>query len=128
MKTLSAVALAVLLSPFAAAADMAAEAAIDPLDPLMAAKGLYTLKNEDADTRVLEVTLRPGQKTGLHHHPKHMAYVLQPGKIKIVEEGREAQEMQLKTGQVITMPAQTHWAENVGSSQVKLLVVEFKDK
>ena len=129
MIRLTAVALAVLLSPLAViAADTAPAAVTNSLDPVVAGKGMYVFKSEDADARVLEVTFKPGQKVALHQHPKHIAYVLKGGDLKLTEEGKEPQEMKLVAGAVVFLSAQKHSAENTGKTTVKILVVELKGK
>ena len=129
MTRLSAVALAVLLSPLAVfAADTMPAAPTNSLDPLVVGKGSYIFKSEDSDARVLEVTLKPGQKAGLHQHPKHIAYVIKGGELKLTEEGKEPQTMKLPQGAVVFLPAQKHSAENTGKTTVKILVVELKGK
>ena len=102
--------------------------ASDDLDPLVAGKGMYSLKTDDPDARVLEVVFKPGQKVGMHQHPKHIAYVVKGGDIEITEEGKEGQKMKLDAGAVVVLPAQKHWAQNVGKTTLKLLVVELKGK
>jgi beta-alanine degradation protein BauB len=103
--------------------------AADPdLDPVTVGKGIYALKLDDTDARVFEVTFKPGQKIGLHKHPKHIAYVLKGGSLKIAAEGKEPSVMNLTAGQTVAMPAESHQAQNTGKKEVKLLVVELKGK
>ena len=98
------------------------------MDPLKVGKSAYTLEAEDNDVRMMEVTFAPGQKIAMHEHPKHSIYVLQGGTLKITQEGKEPQVMQLKPGETLIMEAQKHEAQNTGKSRVKLLVTEFKGK
>ena len=129
MNRLSPIIFAALLSPLAAiAADTAPAVSSNPLDPLNAGKGMYAFKTEDADTRVLEVTFKPGQKVALHQHPKHVAYVIKGGELALTEEGKEPQKMKLDQGAVVLLSAQKHSAENTGKTTVKILVVELKGK
>ena len=95
------------------------------LDPLVVAKNVYTLINENNQMRVLKVTFEPGSTAEMHHHPQHMVYVLKGGKLKLTSEGK-SQDLDLKEGSVVFLDAQNHEATNIGSSVVDLLVVELK--
>lgn len=94
-------------------------------DPLKVAPDMYRLLFENDRVRVMEVTFTPGQKIAEHSHPDHFVTVLEPGQLKIYSGGK-ANEMQLKAEQVLWIPAETHWAENTGTSKIKLLVTELK--
>lgn len=94
-------------------------------DPLVAASNVYTLINENDIFRVLRVTFKPGDTAKMHHHPRHMAYALKGGKIKLLTEGK-SQEMDIKEGSVLFLEAQEHEVTNIGKSTVDLLVVEQK--
>lgn len=107
---------------------LAGQAAVEAMDPLKVGKSAYTLKAEDNDVRMMEVSFAPGQKMAMHEHPKHSIYVLQGGALKISREGQEAQVMQLKQGETVIMEAQKHEAQNTGKTRVKLLVTELKGK
>lgn len=95
-------------------------------DPLTAAPGMYKKLFENDKVRVMEVTFKPGEKIKEHSHPDHFVTVLEPGKIKIFKPDGSNQEMELAKEQVVWIPAETHWAENTGKSQIKLLVSELK--
>ena len=123
MKSVMIAVFALSLSPV-----WAADEAANPLDPITVGKGIYSLKSEDADTRVMEVTFKPGQAIDLHQHPKHVVHVLKPGELTINTEGKEPQVMKLKAGDTVIMPAEKHSAKNTGKSLVKVLVVELKGK
>lgn len=95
-------------------------------DPLKVAPNMYKLLFENERVRVMEVTFKPGEKIAEHSHPDHFVTVLEPGKLKISKPNATPNEMELKIDQVIWIPAETHWAENTGTSMVKLLVTELK--
>jgi quercetin dioxygenase-like cupin family protein len=95
------------------------------LDPLVSAKNVYSLINENNQMRVLKVTFEPGATAKMHHHPKHMAYVLKGGKLKLTSEGK-SQDLDLKEGSAVFLDAQNHEATNIGDSVIELLVVELK--
>jgi quercetin dioxygenase-like cupin family protein len=95
------------------------------LDPLVSAKNVYSLINENNQMRVLKVNFEPGATAKMHHHPKHMAYVLKGGKLKLTSEGK-SQDLDLKEGSAVFLDAQNHEATNIGDSVIDLLVVELK--
>ncbi len=98
-------------------------------DPLEVAPGLYKLDFENDKVRVMEAHFKPGDKIAEHSHPDHFVYVLEPGKLKINHPNEvEPQEVELTKGQVVWINAETHWAENTGTTDVRLVVVELKDQ
>ena len=97
-------------------------------DPLDVAPGRYVKLFENDRVRVMEVTFNPGEKVKKHSHPDHFVTVLEPGKIKIFKPDGSANEIELTKDQVIWIPAETHWAENTGTTRIKLLVSELKDQ
>lgn len=104
-------------------------AAVDQkLDPIHVGGKMYSLKAEDENMRMMEVSFAPGQKIGMHEHPKHYVYVVQGGKLRIHEEGKEPQTMDLVAGQTLVMDAQKHEGQNMGKTKIKLLVTELKTK
>jgi quercetin dioxygenase-like cupin family protein len=74
---------------------------------------------------VLDLFLKPGDKAAMHYHPDHIVYVLNGGKPKLTSSGK-TEVMDMKNGQAIFLKAQTHEAENTGSTDLHLLVVELK--
>jgi len=95
------------------------------LDPLEVAGNVYKLKMENDRVRVFEVTFNIGDKAAMHHHPDHVVYVLEGGKMKLTSGGK-TDVLDLVDGDVIFLKAQSHEAENVGQSTLELLVVELK--
>ena len=75
---------------------------------------------------MLEVTFKPGDKIALHRHPDHVAYVLSGGKLRVSQATGAPQDFDLKAGQSIFLPAQEHSAENVGTTEVKAVILELR--
>ena len=50
-------------------------------DPLVVNSRTIALKFENSRVRVLEATLKPGDKEKTHSHPAYVIYVIQGGKI-----------------------------------------------
>jgi quercetin dioxygenase-like cupin family protein len=94
-------------------------------DPLDVASNVYKLKMENDRVRVFDVTFKIGDKAVMHHHPDHVVYVLEGGKMKLTSEGK-TDILDLKDGDAMFLNAQSHEAENIGQSTLELLVVELK--
>jgi beta-alanine degradation protein BauB len=80
---------------------------------------------ENERVRVLDVSFKPGEKAPLHHHPDHVVYVRNGGKMKLTIQGK-TDLMNFETGKTLFLTEQSHEVENVGSTTVDLLVVELK--
>ena len=96
-------------------------------DPLVV-NATLRLKFENARVRVLEATLKPGEKENLHSHPSYLIYVIDGGKVRNHTVDGNASESELKAGDVIYREPLTHWAENIGTTTIHLILVELKEK
>ncbi|ESU24928.1 hypothetical protein FEDK69T_04840 [Flavobacterium enshiense DK69] len=75
-----------------------------------------------------EVTLEPGQKTDMHTHPAHFYYALSDGKLMVHYKDGKEETMELKAGASgFGDPERPHYAENVGTTTIKFLIVELKE-
>jgi hypothetical protein len=76
--------------------------------------------------RVLEATLKPGDKEKTHSHPAlhDLRDCFWQG--AHLRCGRECRGCGLKTGDLIYREPVTHWAENVGETTIQLERVELK--
>lgn len=85
------------------------------------------VKLDNAHVRVLESTLKPGQKEQLHSHPASVIYVLEGGKIRNHTPDGKTTDAELAAGATVYRGPLTHWAENIGTTTVHLILVELKD-
>jgi beta-alanine degradation protein BauB len=76
--------------------------------------------------RILDATFKPGARIAMHAHPDHAAYVVNGGKLKVTETGKAGAVYDLAAGAGLFVPAQTHSAENVGTTDVKVIVFELR--
>ena len=84
-----------------------------------------TLDNEHV--RVFEAVLTPGWKENQHSHPTTIVYVIDGGIVRNhLPDGRSS-EVTFTAGQTLYRPPVTHWAENIGTTTIRLVVVELKD-
>ena len=96
-------------------------------DPLVVNSKTIALKLENARVRVLEATLKPGDKEQLHSHPAYVIYVIEGGKVRTHGVDGSVVEADFKTGDVIYREPVTHWAENIGKTTIRLELVELKN-
>jgi quercetin dioxygenase-like cupin family protein len=84
------------------------------------------VKLDNDRARVLEAELQPGDKEQMHSHPASIIYVIAGGTIRNHAEDGKTTESTLQTGAVIYRDPLTHWAENIGTAPIHLIVVELK--
>ena len=94
--------------------------------PNQAGPKIYRSVFENDRVRVFEVTFEKGTMIPSHTHPDHAVYVLEGGKIRITMPGQAPQDLDLKAGEAAFLPAQSHTAQNLGNSRVRLIVYELK--
>ena len=84
-----------------------------------------TLENDRV--RVLEAVLAPGEKEQMHSHPAYVFYVVEGGTMRSHTADGKTSESELRPGQVFYRHPLTPWAENVGTTTVRVVLVELKD-
>jgi quercetin dioxygenase-like cupin family protein len=95
-------------------------------DPLVVNSKTIALKLENPRVRVLEATLKPGDKEQTHSHPAYLIYVIEGGKFRNHATDGTVTNGEFKTGDVIYRDPVTHWAENTGDTTIRLVLVELK--
>ena len=96
-------------------------------DPVKAAPQAFKERLNNDKVRVLEYASKPGEKEALHSHPDIVLYVIQGGKFKSTATDGTSKVIEYKTGDVAWREALTHSGENVGSTELKALLIEMKD-
>src|SRR3954447_15300195 len=97
-------------------------------DPLTVNSKTIALKLENARVRVLEATIKPGDKENTHSHPAYVIYVIAGGKFRNHAADGTVTDGEFKTGDVIYRdPISQHWAENIGDTTIRLELVELKN-
>jgi quercetin dioxygenase-like cupin family protein len=94
-------------------------------DPLVVNAKTIALKLENSRVRVLEATLKPGDKEQTHSHPAYVIYVIAGGKFRNHATDGTITDGEFKTGGVIYRDPVTHWAENTGNTTIRLVLVEL---
>ena len=96
-------------------------------DPLEVAPDMYKLQYQNDRVRVMQVTFQPGQSIAEHSHPDHFVYAVEGGKLKISKPDGTVSDADIKAGDIMWIPAETHWAVNTGTTVVRLIVTELKE-
>jgi quercetin dioxygenase-like cupin family protein len=97
-------------------------------DAAVANPATVQVKLDNASVRVLETRLNPGQKENLHSHPACVIYVVSGGKVRSHLADGKSLESELTTGATIYRDPVTHWTENIGTSQIHLIITELKGR
>ncbi|HXV13440.1 MAG TPA: cupin domain-containing protein [Candidatus Krumholzibacteria bacterium] len=96
-------------------------------DAITVGPSIYRVILENDRVRVLEARFLPGASIGSHMHPDHVVVVVSAGKLSITNaEG--TREIDAKVGDTLFMPAETHSARNVGTTEFVCVVTELKGK
>jgi quercetin dioxygenase-like cupin family protein len=96
-------------------------------DPAVVNAKTIRVKLENSRVRVLEATLAPGEKEQLHSHPAYVIYVIEGGKVRNHTADGKTNETELKSGEALFRDPLTHWAENIGTTTMHLILVELKN-
>lgn len=96
-------------------------------DPAVVNSNTIAVKLENSRMRILEATLKPGDKEKTHSHPDYVIYVIAGGRVRMHGTDGSATEAEFKTGDVMYRNAVTHWAENIGNTIIRLELVELKN-
>jgi len=95
-------------------------------DPAVVNAKTIAKKLENARVRVLEATLKPGDKEQTHSHPAYVIYVIDGGKFRNHAADGTVTDGEFKAGDVVYRDPVTHWAENIGTTTIRLVLVELK--
>jgi quercetin dioxygenase-like cupin family protein len=96
-------------------------------DVLEVIKSGYTLLLENKKVRVMEIKLKPGEKSPMHNHPNdHVIYVVKDAQFKLSFPNGKNDVFDLKTGKVLWIEAGSHQTENIGLTDGHCIVVETK--
>ena len=94
------------------------------MDATVVAPAVYKIVKDTAGIRVLEVTAKPGDSTGMHSHPDNVLYVVDGGKVEFTGQDGNKQTVELNSGMSNISGPETHNAKNVGNTTVKAYLVE----
>ena len=97
------------------------------LDVLEVPNSGYNLIMENEKVRVMEMKLKPGEKSIMHNHPNdHVVYVFNNAKFKLSFPNGNSSKFDLKAGQALWIESGPHETENIGTTNGHNLVTEIK--
>ena len=97
------------------------------IDGVKASPVNFKLLLENEHIRVLEYSLKPGEKDTSHTHPAKSSYVVSGGKIKVYLENGETIIVDEVAGTASWMGyVGKHYVENIGSTTIKIVLTEVK--
>lgn len=95
-------------------------------DPVKVDPAHHKVELENADVRVLRITIGPGEKAPAHDHPNSVAVFLSDGTNRLTTDGKSTETPQ-KRGDVVLVNASKHSVENVGKTGTEVILVELKN-
>ena len=96
------------------------------IDPVKVSPNNYEVLFENEHVRVLEMNLRAGEKDVMHSHPSETVYFIKGSKVKVHLPDGEVADLDPPNGFVMWHEEWTHQVENVGTSDLKAIIVEGK--
>lgn len=96
-------------------------------DVVQVAGDSHSVLIDNAQVRVLSVTIKPGQKAPMHSHPANVSYVISGAKLRITTPDGKSVEKEPKTGATTWSEATTHEVENIGTTELKQVQIELKN-
>ena len=87
--------------------------------------GLF-LKFENERVRVLELRLKPGEREAQHAHPQYVLYALTDYQVRNTNADGTSRVFERKAGDIVWGEPVTHGGENIGTTEVRALIVELK--
>ena len=82
---------------------------------------------ENEHVRVVEYSVKPGEKDVWHTHPPRSSYVVSGGKVRLYSENGEPKISEVKTGASSWAgKGAKHYVENVGNTDIKIILTEIK--
>jgi len=96
-------------------------------DVIQVAGDSHKVLLENAQVRVLAVTIKPGQKAPMHSHPANVSYVLSDGKLRITMPDGKTVDKEPKAGTASWSEATTHAVENIGTGDFTQVQIELKN-
>lgn len=86
----------------------------------------YKVVAENANVRILKVSLAPGDKTPMHSHPDAIVVALAAGTTRFTMPDGKSQDVDLANESAIYTPAGPHSSTNIGKTAGNAVVIEFK--
>lgn len=95
-------------------------------DPAKVDPGHFKVILNNAQVRIMDVRMKPGEKSPMHSHPNHVICSLTGGTTKFTLANGKSETATAKPGQAVFHNAETHTVENVGKKEAHSLDIELK--
>ena len=82
---------------------------------------------ENDEVRVIEITMRKGQKIPMHSHNRGLGFSLNKGRIRVTGKGGASEVVNVKQGEISWSEGESHSVENLGPV-LRELSIEFKSE
>lgn len=116
--------LALVLAGLAFAAGARAS---EEIDAVVASPDRFNVLLDNAQVRVVEYTLRPGERDQWHTHPPKVSYIVSGGQLRIhLADGTSFLSDETQGTAVWMDELPRHYAQNVGKTDVKIVLTEVK--
>jgi len=100
---------------------------IEETDVLTASPDKYKLVLENDHVRVIEYTLKPGEKDNPHTHPVKTSYVISGGTFRVYPENEEPFDyVEVQGATEWSDKTSKHYVENIGTTTITILLTEIK--
>lgn len=98
-------------------------------DAVVVAPDRFKVLLENEHVRVLEYRLKPGERDPWHTHPAKVSYVAEGGELRIhLADGTSFLSSEVQGHAEWRDALPRHYAENVGSTPVRIILVEVKPR
>ena len=88
---------------------------------------MYKVAIDNADVRVLDITVKAGAKVAMHSHPASVVTAYTPCKLRFTGADGKSADSDFKAGDVLWRDAESHAGENIGTTDCLVLQVELKN-
>jgi hypothetical protein len=95
-------------------------------DAVTTAPHAYKVLLENDRVRVLEYRGGPGVKAEMHSHPDLVAVAIGGGKVRFTLANGQTQDADLGNSEAGFFEATEHMTENVGTSEIHMVLIELK--
>ncbi len=97
------------------------------IDPVNVSPDKYRIILENEYVRIVEYSLKPGEKDNTHTHPPKTSYVISGGMLRVYPEGGKAFDFEeIKGASEWADKVGRHYVENIGETTVTILLTEIK--
>ena len=86
----------------------------------------YKTLLDNPQLRIVDVVIKPGEKTQMHSHPNFAVYAISGGSVKFTYPDGKTRSAKIKAGQALWREAEAHSSENTGKTDLHVIDIELK--